>query len=92
MAGFRINMTVEVDQKGNGLCIQTPVPVQLVHEQNKWRLQCATPPVATDLFDDMEEALIAGARRVGDELQAAVIERPLVAGRITPDTVRGIFR
>jgi hypothetical protein len=88
MAAFRLNLTVEVDQTGNALRIHTPVPVQLVRQNNRWRFECEKPPVITEEFDTIEQALVAGAATVGDELQAAVIERPLVAGRITPESVR----
>ncbi len=92
MAAIRVNMTVEVDQKGNGLCIRTPVPVQLVHERNEWYLECDAPRLTTDGYQSMEEALIAGTRLIGEELQSAVVERPLIVGRITPEGVAGMFR
>lgn len=87
MAAVRVNITVEVEQKGNGLIIYTPVPIQLVYERKRWRAECETPPLCTEPTDNMEEAIIAGAQQVGAELQAAVIERPLIAGRITPDNI-----
>ena len=92
MAAVRVNVTVEVDQKGNGLCIRTPVPVQLVYEDKEWHLECDTPRLTTDSFATMEEALIDGAHLIGDDLQSAVVERPLIVGRITPEGVSGMFR
>ena len=91
MAPVRVNLTIEVEQRGNGLAILTPVPITLIHEDREWRVVCETPPVESDAFATFDEALLAGARQVNDELQAAVIERPLIAGRITPETVRGLF-
>ena len=88
MATFRLNLTIEVDRTGNGLCIHTPVPVQLVRQNGRWNFACEQPPVVTEAFDTLEQALDAGARRVADEFQAAVIERPLIVGRITPEGVR----
>ncbi len=87
MAVVRVNITVEVEQKGNGLLIQTPVPLQLVYERNRWHAECEAPPLCTEPADNLEQAIIAGARQAGAELQAAVIERPLIAGRITPDRI-----
>jgi hypothetical protein len=40
----------------------------------------------------MEQALIAGACLIGDEMQAAVVERPAVIGKITPQGVSSMFR
>ncbi len=87
MAAVRVNITVEVEQKGNGLIIYTPVPIQLVYERKRWHAECENPPFSTEPTDNMEQAIIAGAQQVGAELQAAVIERPLIAGRITPDNI-----
>lgn len=84
---FRVNLTVEVDQVGNGLAIHTPVPVQLIYERGQWRGECENPPVQTEVFDRLEEALIACGTQVAAEMQGAVMERPLVLGRITPDDV-----
>ena len=47
--------------------------------------------LTTDGYNTMEEALIRGARLIGDELQAAVVERPLIVGRITPEGVSSMF-
>ena len=88
---FRINLTVEVDQVGNGLAVATPIPMQLVYEKKQWRCRSATPPVETGPFDAMEAATIAGANRIAAELQGAVIERPLIAGKITPETINQMF-
>jgi hypothetical protein len=92
MAAVRVNITIEVDQEGNGLRIAKPVPVQLVFEHKKWRLTCHNPALETDGFDTMEQALVAGARLIGDEIQATVVERPAVIGKITPQGVSGMFR
>jgi hypothetical protein len=90
---FRVNFTVEVDQVGNGLAIQTPVPIQLVRERGQWLGQCENPPVSTLVFDTMEEALVACGEQVAAEMQSAVIERPLIAGRITPNDIpKNMFR
>ena len=84
MAAVRVNITVEVEQKGNGLAIQAPVPIQLVQERGQWRAECESPPFCTDSFDTFEQAITAGAKQASDELQAAVNERPIIAGKITP--------
>jgi hypothetical protein len=90
---FRVNMTIEVDQVGNGLAIQTPIPVQLSCRRGQWRGQCETPLVSTDMYDGMEGALVACAEQVAAEVQGAVIERPLIIGRITPNDIpASIFR
>lgn len=87
MIEFRVNITVEVDQVGNALAIKTPVPLQVVYQGGRWRAQCESPPVLTLMFDDMEEALVAGAKEAANELQAAVIDRPVIAGCITPESI-----
>lgn len=90
---FRVNMTIEVNQVGNGLAVQTPVPIQLMHQRGQWQGRCDTPPVETPMFKSMEEALVACAQQVADEMQAAVCERPVVAGRITPNDIpQSMFR
>jgi hypothetical protein len=44
------------------------------------------------MFDTMQEAVIAGAKQAANELQAAVEDRPVVIGKITPDQVpKGLF-
>jgi hypothetical protein len=84
---FSINVTIEVDQVGNGLAIQTPVAVQLVRERRRWRAECDTPPFRTPSFDTMEQAVIAAGEQAACEVQAAIVERPLIVGRITPEAV-----
>lgn len=84
---FRVNVTVEVDQVGNALAVKTPVALQLVYQQGRWRAQCESPPVCTLVFDTMEEAVVAGAKEAHAELQAAVEDRPVVAGRILPEQI-----
>jgi hypothetical protein len=91
MAPVRVSLIIEVEQRGNGLAILTPVPITLIHEHREWRAVCEAPPVESDACGTLDEAILAGARQVNDELQAAVIERPLIAGRITPETVRTLF-
>jgi len=90
---FRVNFTVEVDQVANALAIQTPVPVQLVCQQQQWQGYCETPYVLTQTFDRMDEALFACANEVAAEYQAIVNDRPVVAGRITLDDIpAGMFQ
>ncbi len=72
MAEFRVNMTVEVEQVANAMAIKTPVPLQLVYQGGRWRAQCESPAVLTLMFDNMEEALMAGAKEAAKELQEAV--------------------
>lgn len=81
---FRLNVTVEVLQTANALAIQTPVPMLLRFQDGRWAAECESPPVSTPEFDSLEMAVIAGAEAVGTELQLAVDDRPVVAGRITP--------
>jgi hypothetical protein len=81
---FHVNLSVEVEQKGNGLLVWTPVPVQVVFQRGRWRAEAETPGVRTDMFDTMEEALVAGAKEATAELQAAVLDRPVIAGKISP--------
>lgn len=90
---FRVNITIEVDQVGNGLSIQTPIPVQLICERGQWRGQCDNPPVSTEVHDGMEDALVACAQQVAAEVQMAVIDRPVILARITPDDIpKNMFR
>ena len=91
MAAIRVQLTIEVERKGNALAIRTPVPVELVYENKRWHLECETPAVTTEECSTIEEAIIAGARQVGDELQAAVVERPVIVGKITPESVERMF-
>lgn len=84
---FRVNLTIEVNQVGNGLAIQTPVPIQLVHERGQWRGICENPAVNTMACESMQEALVACGEEVAAEMQMAVNERPLILGRITPDDI-----
>jgi hypothetical protein len=84
---FRVNVTIEVDQVGNGLALQTPVPIQVEYDQHKWHARCAAPDVKMEPADSLEEAIIACGQQVAAEVQMAVIERPLIAGRITPDQI-----
>jgi len=84
---FRVNMTVEVDQVANALAVKTPVPLQLVYQGGRWRTQCESPPVCTSVFDTMEEALVAGTKEVAAEVQGAVIDRPTIVGKITPNDI-----
>ncbi len=91
MAAFKINLTIEVEQVGNGLAMQTPVPMQLVYHQARWQAVCDSPAIMTPSVKNMEEAIIAGSREIAREMQAAVVERPLIAGRVTPADVEAYF-
>ncbi len=87
----RVNLTIEVEQVGNGLAIRKPVPVQLVYHRKQWLAECMDPPVETDPFEHMEEAIVAAAQIVQNELQAQVIETPMIVGKITPERVLALF-
>ncbi len=87
MDEFKLNLTVEVDQVGNGLAIQTPVQLQIAYGTGRWQARGQEPVFETDPLDSLDDAVVAGARQARAELQAAVIERPRVIGRITPDDV-----
>jgi hypothetical protein len=39
------------------------------------------------MYDTMQEAIVAGAKEAANELQAAVNDRPVVAGKIIPSQV-----
>lgn len=92
MFEYHLNLTVEVTQTGNALAIRTPVPISLRHRGGRWGAECETPQVSTPLYDRLEEAITAGAKAVAQELQAAVEDRPVIFGRITPaDVPRGRF-
>jgi hypothetical protein len=91
MNEFLVNVTVEVDQVGNGLSIQTPVHLQIGHNAGRWRVRCALPSFETVSLDTMDSAIVAGARQAKAELQGAVIERPFIVGRITPEAVAAMW-
>ena len=84
---FRVNLTVEVEQKANALAILKPVPVQMVHHRGQWHFECESPVVVTPAHKTMEEALVEGSRQLAVEVQAAVVERPFIVGKITPDRI-----
>ena len=87
MFEFRLNLTIEVDQVGNALAVQRPVPIQVRFHGGRWAAECDTPPVSTSMYDRMDEAIVAGARAATLELQGLVDHRPVVIGRITPADV-----
>jgi hypothetical protein len=87
MDEFKLNVTVEVDQVGNGLAIQTPVNLKIAFGTGCWRASGESPAFETDARDSLDQAVIEGARQAKAELQAAVIERPRVIARITPEDV-----
>ena len=87
MDEFKLNVTVEVDQVGNGLAIQTPVQLEIGFGTGRWRARASTPAFETDAIESLDKAIVLGARQARTELQAAVIERPRVIARITPQDV-----
>ncbi len=92
MFEFHVNVMLEVPQIGNALVLRTPVPIQLHYKGGRWGAECDSPRVSTAMFERLEDAIVAGARAVSSELQMAICERPVVAGRITPgDVPRGRF-
>jgi hypothetical protein len=84
---FRVNITVEVEQKANALAIHKPVPAQLVYSRGRWHFECESPSVVMPVCSSMEEALVAGSQQLAVEVQAEAIERPFVVGKITPDRI-----
>ena len=84
---FAVNVVVSVDQVANALAIETPLLMQLAYEKGRWQARCESPSVATSDFGSMEEALIAGGEQAALEVQAAVIDRPRIIGKITPDSI-----
>lgn len=91
MAPLRISITVEVEQKGNGLLVQRPVSIQMVHEDDAWWAECKDPGFETGRHKQFDQALLEGARLAQQELQLQVEERPLIAARITPEMARAYF-
>jgi len=84
---FRVNLTIEVEQKANALAISKPVPVQLVYHRGQWHFECEAPATIMPACRSMEEALVMGSQQVAVEVQAEAIERPFVVGKITPDRI-----
>lgn len=80
-----VNFNLEIEQVGNGLALQSEVPVKLAYRKGRWYGLCEKPPVETDPFEHLEQALLHVGDRVQQEMQAEVIERPMILGRITPD-------
>ncbi|GMU21954.1 MAG: hypothetical protein AMXMBFR13_20420 [Phycisphaerae bacterium] len=92
MCTFTVKLGVEVPVVGNGLAVETPVALELRRGPAGWAAQCMAPPVATEAYGRLEEALVAGAQAAAGELQAAVEDRPVVLGRITPEDIpAGMF-
>ena len=91
MAAFKLNLTIEVEQVGNGLAMQTPVPMQVLYRQSRWQAVCDSPAIMTASVKTLEEAIITGSEEIAHEMQAAVIERPLIAGRITAADIEAHF-
>ena len=87
MDEFKLNVTVEVDQVGNGLAIQTPVQLEIGFGTGRWRARAHSPAFETDEIETLDKAIVTGARQAKAELQAAVIERPRVLARIAPDDI-----
>ncbi|HPD28436.1 MAG TPA: hypothetical protein PLL20_00460 [Phycisphaerae bacterium] len=84
---FRVNLTIEVEQKANALAISKPVPVQLAYHRGQWHFECEDPSVTVPACRSLEEALVMGSQQVAAEVQAAAVERPFVVGKITPDRI-----
>lgn len=66
---FRMNVTVEVDQVGSDVAVKTPIALQLVYQRGQWCAQCEAPPVATVMYETMQEAIVAGAKEAAAELR-----------------------
>lgn len=84
---FRVNFTVEVEQRANALSIRQPVPVQLVYRRGQWHFECESPALEIPPCATLEQALVTGSEQLAVEVQAAVVERPFIVGRITPDRI-----
>ncbi len=84
---FRVNFTVEVEQKANALSIRQPVPVQLVYRRGQWYFECESPALEMPPSPTMEQSLVAGSKQLAVEVQAAAVERPFIVGKITPDRI-----
>ena len=82
-----VSVTVEVNQKGNGLLFGRSIELRLVRDEGRWRAECDEPHVHTDACDTMAEAVGEGTRQAEQTLQSQVVDRPLVAGKITPDMI-----
>lgn len=87
MNEFKLNLTVEVDQVGNGRAIQTPVDLQICYNRGRWSAGADCPAFETDPVETLEKAIVTGARQAQAELQANVIDRPCVVARIRPEDV-----
>jgi len=91
MATFKLYLTIEVEQVGNGLALQTPVPMQVTYRQGRWQAMCDSLAIMTGPVQRLEDAILAAGQEIAREMQAAVIDRPVIAGRITPDDVAAHF-
>ena len=65
---FNVPITVEVDKVGDSLAAKTPVALTLVYYRGRWQARSESPLVLTELYETMEEALVAAAK----ELPAAL--------------------
>jgi hypothetical protein len=87
MADPCVPVTVEVHQRGNGLLVSRPLELRLLCDDGLWHAECDSPRVHTVVCDTMAEAVAQGTRQAEEALQAEVFDRPVIAGKITPDMV-----
>ena len=87
MADPCVPVTVEVHQKGNGLCVSRPLELRLMHDDGQWHAECDRLRMRTAACDTMDEAVTEGTRRAEEALQAEVVDRPVIVGKITPDMI-----
>jgi hypothetical protein len=68
---FRVQLPIEVECPAGDLNTTVPARVDLAYHGGKWRAQCQQPPVMTVMCDSLEQALVAIAKAIAQDQQAA---------------------
>ncbi len=61
---FRVNLTIEMDKPSGSMAVKTSVPMMLIYQHGRWQAQSVEPPVMTEVYSTLEEALVAGAKEL----------------------------
>ena len=65
---FSVEIKMVVDDPMSELSSKTPITLEVFWLGGRWQARCAQPPIQTDMFETMDEALVDAAKEASRAL------------------------
>jgi hypothetical protein len=68
---FRLRFPIDVERPAGDLNDTVTANAEVLYRGGKWQGNCQEPPLITDLYDTLEQALVALAKEIARDGQPA---------------------